>query len=39
MKTTYQNETRDLCWKLFKETGEVSYYMLYKALENEENLD
>ncbi len=26
------DNTRELCWEIFKETGEVSYYMLYKAL-------
>ncbi len=26
-------EAREICWELFKETGEVTYYMLYKALE------
>lgn len=35
MTNEYDNETRALCWKLFQETGEVSYYMLYKALEDE----
>lgn len=22
----------DICWKLFKETGSVNYYLLYSAL-------
>lgn len=22
----------DLCWKLFKETGEIKYYLLYSAI-------
>lgn len=22
----------DTCWKLFNETGEINYYLLYKAL-------
>jgi len=25
--------TRDICWRLFEGTGEINYYMLYKALE------
>lgn len=27
------------CWKLFNKTGEVSYYMLYRALREEDNID
>ena len=22
----------DTCWKLFNETGEINYYLLYRAL-------
>lgn len=24
--------TEELCWKLFKETGKINYYLLYSAL-------
>ncbi len=24
--------TEELCWKLFKETGQINYYLLYSAL-------
>lgn len=30
-------EAKDLSWKLFEQTGEVSYFMLYNALKDEEN--
>lgn len=33
------NITKDLSWKLFEETGEISYFMLYKALKDEETDD
>ncbi len=28
-----ENGARELVWRLFEETGELSYYMLYKRLE------
>lgn len=28
------NSVEDLSWKLFENTGEVSYYLLYKALKD-----
>lgn len=28
--------TEELCWELFKKTGQINYYMLYKALKKEE---
>lgn len=24
--------TEEICWKLFKETGKINYYLLYSAL-------
>lgn len=27
--------TEELCWKLFKETGQINYYLLYSALKKE----
>ena len=32
-------EIKDLIWKLFEQTGEVSYFMLYNALKDKENED
>lgn len=29
--------TKDLTWELFEKTGEISYFMLYKALEDKDN--
>lgn len=28
-----KDNVKDVCWNLFKETGEINYYMLYKALD------
>ena len=28
------NDAAELAWKMFKKTGSVSYYMLYKQLRN-----
>ena len=25
----------DTCWKLFNETGEINYYLLYRALKED----
>lgn len=33
------NDTKDLSWKLFEKTGEISYFMLYKALKDKETKD
>jgi len=30
---------KDLCWKAFLESGKPGYYMLYNAIEKEENKD
>ncbi|MCI5497424.1 MAG: YqzL family protein [Firmicutes bacterium] len=27
--------TEDLCWKLFEQTGQINYYLLYSALKKE----
>ena len=27
----------DLCWELFKETGKINYYLLYRALKGKNN--
>ncbi len=31
-------DLKNTCWKLFNETGEVSYYLLYKALKEEDEI-
>lgn len=33
------DNAKDLSWKLFEKTGEISYFLLYKALEDEEKKD
>ena len=30
-------DAENLSWELFKRTGEVSYYMLYKALKDDKD--
>lgn len=32
-----KDNVKDVCWNLFKETGEINYYMLYKALDERED--
>lgn len=29
-----EKNARELCWELFEKTGNMSYYMLYKQLED-----
>lgn len=29
---------KELCWKAFLESGKPGYYMLYNAIENEDDL-
>ncbi|MBR2467664.1 MAG: YqzL family protein [Clostridia bacterium] len=31
-------EMCETCWKLFSQTGEISYYLLYNALKEDNNL-
>ncbi|MBR4745649.1 MAG: YqzL family protein [Clostridia bacterium] len=31
-------DVKELCWRLFEETGEIKYYMLYKSLEDGDGL-
>ena len=31
--------TEELCWKLFKETGKINYYLLYSALKRKKWLE
>ncbi len=33
------DDIKDLSWKLFEKTGEVSYFMLYKALKDRNDKD
>ncbi len=33
------NITKDLAWKLFRQTGEIRYYMLYSSLKKNEEED
>ena len=28
----YDNDAAELAWKMFEQTGSISYYMLYKEL-------
>ena len=34
MKNDFASETSKLAWDLFKETGGIGFYMLYKNIEN-----
>lgn len=34
MKNDFASETSKLAWDLFKETGEIGFYMLYRNIEN-----
>lgn len=31
--------TENLVWKLFETTGEISYYLLYKGMQDSKQLD
>ncbi len=30
-------DAKEILWKLFAETGQVNYYMMFKAMEDEES--